>query len=227
MLASKRFKLSFAAASAIYILLGLFLILAPSDAQRIIVYIIGGLCIAMGLLRIAFYFIKDDTESTFRADLAVGVVLIGVGLFLFNSVEVVWSLLPVLFGFTILYDSVIKFQNSFDIKRASYSFWWVVLILSVITAILSFLLIFYPFKADILMYVFGSFLVLDGIVNIFVLVFVQLSSRRIKKGFTKAMAAAEAEAEAPAENTAEPAMPEESADLTAENTAPDTEEINH
>lgn len=170
---TKRFKFTFAIVSVGYILLGLMLLLAPNMSPQVICYVLGGACGVLGLFLIAFYFIKDDQGQPMRNDLALGVVLIAFGVYLFTLLqpETLIGMLSIFMGFAVLYDSIIKLTSSFDIKKNGFGFWWILTILAIVTAVLGILLVINPFDADFATYFFGGVLVADGIINIIVLIF--------------------------------------------------------
>lgn len=162
---NKRFMSTFIIFSVGYIILGLLLLLAPETSQRIITYIIGGVAIISGLARIILYFVKDDYASAFRNDLAVGIVLLIAGIYLIARPDNIWQWIPVLIGFGVVFDSIIKMQHSFDLKRSGFNFWWLVLIAAMATAVLGALLILDVFNNILFVYL-GIVLVADGIINI-------------------------------------------------------------
>lgn len=177
----KHFKLMFTFLSAGYILLGLFLLLMPDLANRLLCYIMGGIAVIMGLMRVAFFFTKDDVAEASRNDLAVGVVFLALGVYLFTQPGGLLSLLPVVLGFAILYDSVIKATLCFDLRQAKFKAWWVLLLLSCVTLAASILLVANPFGIDVARIYFGCTLVGDGVVNLVVLLFTLFFRKRLKE----------------------------------------------
>lgn len=177
---NKRFVSTFLIFSAGYIALGFLLILAPDTIQQIIGYFLGGLAIVAGLIRMALYVRKDDLSRAFRNDLAIGVVLIVAGIYLIINPDNIWKLIPLFLGFAIVFDSIIKMQHAFDLKRTGFGFWWVILIAALTTAILGVMLIM--FGPDVLLFFFGVVLIGDGIINIISILLVYFRQRAIAKG---------------------------------------------
>lgn len=178
MQASKRYILNFVILSVGYILLGLLLILAPEASKRIVCMLLGVVAVLMGIIRIAMHFAKDDLSRAFRNDIPMGVTLAVAGVYLFARPDAIWAWLPVILGFAVVYDSIVKLQHSFDLRRAGFGPWWGVLAAGLATAVLGVLLILGIFNNNILLYYFGAVMITDGVVN---LVTITLFSTQMKK----------------------------------------------
>lgn len=176
----KHFKLMFTFLSTGYILLGLFLLLLPELANKVLVYVLAGLALLLGLMRIAFYFTKDDVVQASRSDLASGAVLLILGIYLFTQPAGLLALIPVLLGFAITYDSVLKISMCFDLRRVKFKGWWVLLLLSAIALAAGILLIISPFNQRIAQIYFGCVLVGNGAISLLVLLFTLFFNKRLK-----------------------------------------------
>lgn len=153
--------------SILYIIAGGVLILWPDIAVKIVCYIISGVLLVYGLIRIIIYLRSDSTRRYFQFDLVVGMVTIAFGIFIVFKPVLFISLLPFAIGLCILFDSIIKFQNAFDLKHAGLHYWQIPLAVSIATAILGIILIINPFGATvILVRCMGIFFIVDGAANI-------------------------------------------------------------
>lgn len=177
MTTGKRYVLTFVIVSLGYIVLGLVLLIAPETSQHIICYILGGVAAVLGIIRIAMHFSKGDLSRAFQNDIPVGVVLIIAGVYLFAQANLVAEWLPVLLGFAVVFDSMIKLQHSFDLKRAGFGPWWVVLAVSLVTTVLGVLLIINVF-GELPPYFFGGILIFDAAVNIITIILFTLQLRQ-------------------------------------------------
>jgi uncharacterized membrane protein HdeD (DUF308 family) len=176
----KHFKLMFTFLSAGCVLLGLSLLLLPDLVSKVLVYVLAGLALVLGLMRVAFYFTKDDVAQASRSDLASGVVLLVLGVYLFTCPEGLLALLPILLGFAITYDSVLKISMCFDLRRVSFKAWWVLLLLSAVALAAGILLIISPFNQRIAQIYFACVLVGNGAISLIVLLFTLLFNKRLK-----------------------------------------------
>lgn len=159
----KRFKLTFSILSVCYILLGVLFVTQPTITENTICTIIGIAAILLGVIFIAYFFMRRDTTRAYSNDLAVGTVLIIAGIYLITWPSEVVGVLSVLLGFAIVFDSAIKAQYSLELNRVAFRWWWVVLIISIITAVLGILLIFKVFDAVVM---WGVVLLIDGAANL-------------------------------------------------------------
>lgn len=198
---NKRFMSTFIIFSVGYIVLGLLLLLAPETSQRIITYIIGGVAVVSGLARIVLYLMKNNIDRPFQNELAVGVVLLIAGVYLIARPDNIWQWIPVLIGFGIVFDSIIKMQQAFDLKRGGFSFWWLMLIVSMGTTVLGALLILNVFTSALFIYL-GIVLIADGIINIVSILLLYVYWKKSQKGQGKPAAA-----HAPEPPIIEPAAP--------------------
>ena len=175
---AKRRSLNFAAWSIGYIALGLVLLLAPDHGRQILCLLVGVGIIILGIGRIAWYFAKDDVSRAFHNDIPYGIILLILGIYIIAKPESVFGLLPVILGFSVVFDSMVKLQHSFDLKRTGFVPWWGVLVGSLVTAVLGVLLILGVIDQTILLYYFGAVLLLDGAFN---LIIIALLSWRLRK----------------------------------------------
>ena len=169
----KRFKTGFVTLSIFYIVLGVILIIKPEISARAICRAFGILILALGIVRVFRYFNRVEYNAPFQLDLAHGLLNVMLGIFMLISPNALVVALPVVLGMAILIDSVIRLQIAIDLRRLQFGDWMVNFILALITAIFGALLLFNPFAGSIVLTRFiGISLAIDGIVNIWVLLFV-------------------------------------------------------
>ena len=176
----KRYTMNFILFSVGYLLLGGLLLFAPEQSKQFICIILGVVAIVSGVGRIVWHFFKDNLSRAFHNDIPYGVVLLLAGIYFIARTESVWAWLPVIMGFAVVFDSFIKLQNAFDLRRAGLGFWWVVLVAALATATLGILLILGIFAQKALLYYFGTVLIVDGILNLATLALMAWQSRKAK-----------------------------------------------
>ena len=72
-------------------------------------------------------------------------------------------------GLFILADALLRVQTAFDAKRIGVKQWWLILIMSLITAVIGTLLFLKPYNGtEGFMILIGLNLVIDGMLNLFV-----------------------------------------------------------
>ena len=103
--------------SVFYVLLGLCLILIPTQTVDVICKVVFGLIlIGVGIYHIYIY-IRGKVSATIM-DLLSGVVVFVLGVFLFMTPSIVIKLLPWMLGAFVLVDSLWKFKGAFLLKKA-------------------------------------------------------------------------------------------------------------
>lgn len=181
----KRYALNFVLYSLGYILFGLLLLFLPNESKRFICFLVGGAAVAFGIIKIVWHFAKDDVSRAFHNDIPAGVILVVAGIYLIANPETLWNWLPIILGFAIVFDSVVKLQHAFDLKRTGFGPWWGVLIASLATGVLGILLIMGVIGQTILVMFFGIVLTLDGVVNLITITLLWFSLKKHRKKLAK------------------------------------------
>lgn len=217
---AKEFKISYWLVTVCYLALGLVLLFYPDFSARMLCYTLGGITILYGLAHVVTYFLRSDFEDFYRLDLVTGLVLTGCGIFVMLRPEVVATMLHIIIGLAICLDSLIKLQNSIDLRRLQSRVWWVVLVLAVLTGALGITLLIYAGTGILtLMQFIGICLVFDGCVNLFSFTFLSVNLSRLRKA--RRLAAEQAEADANAIDVETIPVEEREAVAAAEQAQPD------
>ena len=186
------------------LILGIVLIALP--AQRVSI-----LCIAMGVLLMIYgainiyTFVINNWNDVFGDQMLYGVILTALGLAFLTRQNDMMMLTSVVFGILIIIDSIIDLRRALLFRRAAYKRWYILLILTLITATFGTLFIVLPdLFGDLLMIVIGILLIYEA-VSTFVLLFI---ISRLKDNIATAAPAAETGAPVP-ENEAAFMAPQE------------------
>lgn len=188
----RRFRTQFVLLSLGYLVLGAARFLVKDANSLLMGYILGGFALVVGLVRVVSYFAKEARQRIYGNDLTFGIVFLVAGIYTLLEVETVAAVLPVLMGFCVIFDSIVKLQYAFGLRWAGFRFWWVVLGLSLVTAVLGVLLVLGHFPAAVLSIFLGVTLLLDGAVNLATLGLLLWTLRRKEKTDAKEGAAQEA-----------------------------------
>ncbi|MEG3073820.1 MAG: DUF308 domain-containing protein [Ruthenibacterium sp.] len=178
---AKEYKKSFLLVSLCYIALGVVLLVYPALSIQAVCYVLGGVTALYGLVQLIAYFMQTDFGEVYRLTFVSGVILIGAGVYVIAQPLVIAKILPLLIGLAIVLDSLIKLQNTIDLKRLGAQTWWVALILSVITATLGSMLLFCPWAKALSFQFIGASLVIDGAVNLFSFSFLSIKLKELRK----------------------------------------------
>lgn len=167
--------------SVFYILLGLCLILIPTQTVDVICKVVFGLIlIGAGIYHIYIY-IRGKEKATIM-DLLSGVVVFVLGVFLFMTPSIVIKLLPWMLSAFVLVDSLWKFKGAFLLKKGGNGAWSVLLIGSLVFIALGIVMLFGRFPKIMTLLIFsGWVLVCDGAADIVFYIIMKLGLRKIAK----------------------------------------------
>lgn len=163
----KTAKTGYIIMSLLFCLLGIMLIVIPDFSISFIAGAFGILLILFGIVKIIGYFSKDLFRLAFQYDLALGILLIVLGMITILKVENVLVFISVVLGIYVLADGLLKIQIALDSKVFGIKKWWVILISAVATGTIGCLLIIRPSEsAGVLVILFGICLLTEGILNL-------------------------------------------------------------
>ena len=166
--------------SVFYILLGLCLILIPTQTVDVICKVVFGLIlIGAGIYHIYIY-IRGKAKATIM-DLLSGVVVLCWGVS-FMTPSIVIKLLPWMLSAFVLVDSLWKFKGAFLLKKGGNGAWSVLLIGSLVFIALGIVMLFGRFPKIMTLLIFsGWVLVCDGAADIVFYIIMKLGLRKIAK----------------------------------------------
>ena len=177
-----QFKRDFALCAAASIVLGLLLLLYPDTSGTILAVIIALALAAMGAMHILNYLFRRFPDDIGRMDLVSGLLMAGIGVFLFFRPGVLIGVLPVVMGFLLLFGGAVKLQNAIDLARLKAPLWWVILILAALSVIAGIVVLLNPFAtAELLLMFLGASLLIDGIFDIYTLITLHRRVKRFSK----------------------------------------------
>ena len=170
-----KYKHIFIWLSCLYILLGLILIIWPTASAYTVCYVAGAIVLIIGIAKMFSYFSKRSiTPIGFTFDLAYGIIMALLGLFMLIFPGIVVSALPIALGILIIFDSIIRLQIAFEFKKNGYDKWKLSLILALITIAFGIAMLFNPFAGAAALTVFvGIALLAAGIVNLWDYIYIK------------------------------------------------------
>ena len=106
----KRIKWSYVVLSAMFLLLGIYLVVNPETSLIMICRILGAAMAVFGVMKIVLYFIREVEGVAIRFDFAVGLFCIILGVLMLWRAPALTDILSVMIGLLVLVDSVFKLQ---------------------------------------------------------------------------------------------------------------------
>ncbi len=164
---NKSLRNTFFGGSAIYLIIGLAMILWPDASKQVICYALGGLLLLFGVIRVISYFSVNQRSEALRFDFVLGMALLILGLLFVLRPNMLLNIFGVVVGIAVTLDSIVKLQFALELRRLGSSAWVRALVLALVMLALGLVLLFNPFAASSALTIFtGICLVLDAIANI-------------------------------------------------------------
>lgn len=151
------------------VIVGLLVTLLYKFALDMVCIIMGAVAVVVGIVLLIKYFRVPQNQNRFI--LLIALILSAVGVYLVFHPEAFLSMIAVIFGIYIVYNSIIDLQSALRMKKGKYVYWYAALIISLITLVSGIVLIFLRNKAaDAVALTMGIMLIVQGIMNIWVAV---------------------------------------------------------
>ena len=175
----KQLKWSIIVMAIAYIVLGVVLIMYPSQVQKLISYILAFALIAMGIVNLIQYTRLDTNQIVNSYDLVLGFSTMIGGILIIINVERFEQLVFIVMGFMILVSGVMKLQSSVNLMRLRSTSWQVPFAMAMIGIVYGIIMLINPFGAGGFFFaMMGIGFILSGITDIIVSV---MFSVRLKK----------------------------------------------
>ena len=177
---SKKYAGVLTAAAIAYIIIGLILIVWPTESRLVICYALGALLVLYGAYRIIDYFVSNGAGEPVQFGAAVGIGCATAGVLLLFRANAVVAVFGVVVGVALAIDSVLRLQLALDIRRMGGGHWFPVLICAIVMLIIGGMLIFNPFEiVTTATIIAGVALALDGVLTIWSLIETRAIVKRI------------------------------------------------
>lgn len=160
-------KTGYIVLSVVSCALGIWMLAGPGYSVDLISNALGALMTAFGIIKLLGYYSRDLYRLAFQHDLALGSLLIAMGLALMLKSGWMLNLLCLVLGMLTITDGLFKVQTSLDARRFGLNSWWLMLALAVVAGGVGTALIVWPFKgAGTPEMLLGICLVAFGVVNL-------------------------------------------------------------
>lgn len=152
---------------AVYLMLGIFLIVNPEPSIKIMCGVIGGVLGVIGVVRIINYFRLDRYEAMLRKELAMGCFMLLLAFFVIMKADVVASFIPIALGVVLVFEAMSLAQAALDLKRLDMKGWAIDLAAAGIVLVMGALILFDPFTtAKMLVRFIGISFLVEGIATV-------------------------------------------------------------
>lgn len=160
-------KIGYIAVSAALCALGIALIAIPAFSASLLGSLCGFLLLAFGCVKLVGFFSKDLYRLAFQYDLALGILLIALGVILLVHPKGLVTFLCITLGLFILTDGLFKIQIAMEAKRFGIPEWWLILAIAILAGGLGLVLMLRPGEGSrILVILLGVTLLFEGVLNL-------------------------------------------------------------
>ncbi len=118
--------------SIIFIALGIIFILKPDDIMAIIAYIIGGMFIAIGLIKVLNYIQSKGKNDLYNYELIYGIMSAVIGIVVIVYRGSISYLFGIITGMWIIYSGVVRFSSALKLKKLNNNLWIYTMIIAII-----------------------------------------------------------------------------------------------
>lgn len=163
-----KFDWSSLLAALIMIIIGVTILIWPSQTGAILVYVVGGLIAVAGIVRAIMYFARKEKASPFSfGGLTIGLTLLAVGAVLLLRPEILKSILPIMLGCLLMFAGLGCLQTAVELARLKVAKWWISLLFALISVACGIIAVADVFRAaNTLMVFLGISLVVEGLLII-------------------------------------------------------------
>ncbi len=121
--------------SLVFAVIAIFMITKSDAVVKIISYVLGGIFIVMGAVKIIDYFASKGKYDLYNYDLIYGIIAIIIGLVTIFCSSLIESMFRIVIAIWIIYSGLIRLSLSLKLHTAKINAWSVSLILSIIMII--------------------------------------------------------------------------------------------
>ena len=176
----KQFSKSYILVSALYVVLGVVLLVWPGTSVKMICYGLGFAMVVLGITYGIIYFTKDNLQGFLQMDLVIGIVCLAFGVFILLNPTFLATVLPFAMGIILLLGAVVKIQSSWNMRRLKFKKWYLVLVCALVIIALGIVLLCNPFQEEkFMIFYIGACLILDGLTNLISLICIQVKVKKL------------------------------------------------
>lgn len=160
----KGFKWDTVLSSVLYVIVGTLLVIFPISVIKSLCYAIAIIIMAIGIIKIITFLLKEQQEGFTRTGLISGIVFIIIGAFIAIRSKTIISVIPFILGILILFSGISKLQYTMQLRKYSAEKNSAMLITSIVNVVLGIVLAFNPFRgAKVMLIILGICMIVTGL----------------------------------------------------------------
>lgn len=134
-----------------FVIIGILLIVKPASTLTLISYVLGAVCLFIGLINIIKYFTNKNAGNLMDFGLVLGIISSIFGCIFLFIPEFIASIVPFILGLVIISNSIVRLQFSLNLRRYQNTSWVSRFIASIISLVFGIVLLFNPFEGAVVM----------------------------------------------------------------------------
>ncbi len=154
--------------AALFVIMGIVLIVYPETTAETMCYVVGIAGVVIGIFTVLAYVFRDVQKNYYRNDFIVGMMEILLGAFILYKADLIIELIPCVLGMLVVISGIGKLQNCIDLRQMKSGDGLPFLIMAVVIMVFGILLVIDPFDdTEVLYILIGVGLLVSGITDAF------------------------------------------------------------
>ncbi len=128
--------------SIVFAIIGIILITNPESTIKVISYILGGIFIAIGIIKIINYFSAKGSSDLYNYNLIYGLIAVVLGIITIIYSSTIATMFRIMIGIWIIYSSLIRLSFALKLRKAQINSWTAVLVLALCMLVFGLYMVF-------------------------------------------------------------------------------------
>jgi len=128
--------------SIVFAIIGIILITNPESTIKVISYILGGIFIAIGIIKIINYFSAKGSSDLYNYNLIYGLIAVVLGIITMIYSSTIATMFRIMIGIWIIYSSLIRLSFALKLRKAQINSWTAVLVLALCMLVFGLYMVF-------------------------------------------------------------------------------------
>jgi len=154
--------------SLIFLILGILLICYSDSVVAVISYVIGGIFVGIGTIKLVTYFTDKASRELFSYNLAGGIVAVIFGICIIAFAQTIVVFFRIIISIWIIYSGIVRLNLALELKKANANVWKYVMLMAVIMLLIGLLIMFYEgmitTAIGIIMVVYSVLDIIEGVI---------------------------------------------------------------
>ena len=143
--------------------IGIALINNPTEVSKIAIYVLGGVFIGIGGLKVFKCLIQKAKENVYNNDVIYGGLLVIIGILIILCTQALLEVFRVVIGLWIIYKAIVTAVYAVDLKKAGLKVWYASITMAIVMCILG---LYITCNAGAVLNIVGAIILIYAIMDI-------------------------------------------------------------